>query len=82
VFQNGVLRRTFGSKADEVRGDWRKLHNEELHKFYSSSSIIRMMKSRRINWAGNVSRMVLRVIHIGYWWESRKEKETTRKTKT
>jgi hypothetical protein len=44
-----VLRRISGPKRDEVTGDWRKLHNEELHNFYSSSSIIRMLKSRRIN---------------------------------
>jgi hypothetical protein len=48
VFENGVLRRTFGSRRDEVTGDWRKLHNEELHNFYTSPNIIRMMKSRRM----------------------------------
>jgi hypothetical protein len=46
VFENGVLRRIFGPKRDEVTGDWRKLHNDELHNLYSSPSIIRMMKSR------------------------------------
>jgi hypothetical protein len=52
VFQNRVLRRIFGLKRDEVTGGWRKLHNEELHSFCSSPSIIRMIKPRRIRWAG------------------------------
>jgi hypothetical protein len=47
-----VLRRIFGPKRDEVTGDWRKLHNEELHNLYSSINIIRMFKSRRMRWAG------------------------------
>jgi hypothetical protein len=52
-----VLRRIFGPKRDEVTGGWRKLHNEELHNLYSSPSIIRMTKSRRMRWAGHVARM-------------------------
>jgi hypothetical protein len=48
VFENRVLRRIFGPKRDEVTGDWRKLHNEELHNLHSPSNIIRMMKSRRM----------------------------------
>jgi hypothetical protein len=48
VFENTVLRRIFGPKRDEVTGGWRKLHNEELHNFYSSPSIIRIIKSRRM----------------------------------
>jgi hypothetical protein len=52
-----VLRRIFGPKRDEVTGVWRKLHNEELHTLYSSPSIIRMIKSKRIGWAGHVARM-------------------------
>jgi hypothetical protein len=52
-----VLRRLFGPKRDEVMGGWRKLHNEELHNLYPSPSIIRMIKSRRMRWAGNVPRM-------------------------
>jgi hypothetical protein len=52
-----VLRRIFGPKRDEVTGEWRKLHNEELHDLYSLPSIIRIMKSRRMRWAGHVARM-------------------------
>jgi hypothetical protein len=61
-----VLRRVFGPKRDEVTGGWRKLHNEKLHKLYSSPSIIRMTKSRRMRRAGHVARMGRRGIHIGY----------------
>jgi hypothetical protein len=48
VFENRVLRRIFGPKRDEVTGGWRKLHNEELHNFYSSPNVIKMVKSRRM----------------------------------
>jgi hypothetical protein len=57
VLENRVLRRIVGPKRDEVTGDWRKLHNEELRKWYSSPNIIRMIKSRRMRWAGHVARM-------------------------
>jgi hypothetical protein len=57
VFDNRVLRRTFGPKRDEVTGGWRKLHNEELHGLYSSPGIVRVIKARRMRWAGNVARM-------------------------
>jgi hypothetical protein len=57
VFENRVLRRIFGPKRDVVMGDWRKLHNEELHNLYSWPNIIRMIKSRRMRWAGHVVRM-------------------------
>jgi hypothetical protein len=57
VFENRALRRIFGPKRDEVSGEWRKLHNEELHDLYSSQSIIRIMKSSRMRWAGHVARM-------------------------
>jgi hypothetical protein len=57
VFENRVLRRIFGPKMDGVTGVWRKLHNEELHNLYSSPSIIRIIKSRRMRWAGHVARM-------------------------
>jgi hypothetical protein len=57
VFENRVLRRIFGLKRDEVTGEWRKSHNKELHDLYSSPSIIRITKSRRMRWAGNAARM-------------------------
>jgi hypothetical protein len=57
VFENRVLRRIFGPKRDRVTGRWRKLHNEELHNLYSSPSIIRIIKSRRMRWTGHVARM-------------------------
>jgi hypothetical protein len=57
VFENRVLRRIFGPKRDEVSGEWRKLHNEELNNLYSSPDIIRQVKSRRMRWAGHVARM-------------------------
>jgi hypothetical protein len=57
VFENRVLRRIFGPKKDEVTREWRKLHNEELRDMYSSPSIIRIIKSRRMRWASQVARM-------------------------
>jgi hypothetical protein len=57
VFENRVLRRIFGPKRDEVMGEWRKLHSEELHNLYSSPDIIRQMKSRSFRLAGHVARM-------------------------
>jgi hypothetical protein len=57
VFENRVLRRIFGPKRDEVTGEWRKLHNKQLHDLYSSPSIIRIIKSRRMRSTGHVARM-------------------------
>jgi hypothetical protein len=57
VFENRVLRRIFGPKRDEVTGEWRKLHNKELHNLYLSPDIIRQVKSRRMRWAGHVAHM-------------------------
>jgi hypothetical protein len=78
VFGNRVLRRIFGPKRDEVTGEWRKLHNEELRDLYSSPSIIRIIKTSRMRWAVHVARMWARrnarVLLVG--------KQTTRKTNT
>jgi len=57
VFENRVLRRIFGPKRDEVTGEWRKLHNEELNDLYSSPNIVRVIKSRRMRWTGHVACM-------------------------
>jgi hypothetical protein len=57
VFENRMLRRVFGTKRDEVTGEWRKLHNEQIRDLYSSPSIIIMMKSRKMRWVGHVARM-------------------------
>jgi hypothetical protein len=67
-----VLRRIFGPKRDEVTGEWRKLHNEQLHDLYTSPSIIRVIKSRRIRWAGHVARIREKGTRIGYWWGSQR----------
>jgi hypothetical protein len=71
------LRRIFAPKRDEVTGGWRKLYNEGIHNLYSSPSIIRMIKPKRMIWEGHVARMRLRGMHIGYWSKARR-KETTR----
>ena len=57
MFENRVLRRIFGPKREEVTGEWRKLHNEELRDLYSLPNIVRVVKSRRMRWAGHVARM-------------------------
>jgi hypothetical protein len=68
VFENRVLRRIFG--RDEVTGEWRKLHNQELHNFYSSPDIIRQVKSRRMRQAGHVARVGGKEKCTRFWWES------------
>jgi hypothetical protein len=78
VFENGILRRVFGQKRDEVTGGWRKLHNEELHYLYSSPSIIRIIKSRRMRLAGHIAQME----KWNAYSETTKRKETARKAKT
>jgi hypothetical protein len=75
MFESRVLRRVFGPKRDEVMGEWRKLHNKELHDLYSSPSIIRIIKSRRKRWAGHVARIGRRGTRIDYWWESQRERD-------
>jgi hypothetical protein len=57
VFENRVLRKIFGPKRDEMTGEWRKLHDEELHDLYSLPNIIRLIKSRGMRWVGHVARM-------------------------
>jgi hypothetical protein len=73
VFENKMLRRIYGPKRNEVTTGWRKLCDEELHNLYSSQSIIRIMKSRRMRWALHVARMWKREMRMGYLWESQRE---------
>ena len=70
-----MMLRIFGPKRDEVTGGWRKIHSEELHNWYSSPSIIRIIKLRRKRRAGNVAQMERRGMHVGYWWKSQKERD-------
>jgi len=76
VFENMVLRRIFGPRRDEVTGEWRKLHNEELNDLYSSPNIVRVINSRRMRWAGHVARMGEGRGCIGSWWGNRRERDT------
>jgi len=72
VFENMMLR-IFGPRRDEVTGEWRRLHNEELKDLYSSPNIVRVIKSRRMRWAGHVARMGEGKGCIGSWWGNRRE---------
>jgi hypothetical protein len=75
VFENRALRRISGPKRKKEIGGCRKLHNEELYNLQSSPSIIRMMKSRRVGWAGYVAWTRIKGMQIGFWWESQKERD-------
>jgi len=74
VFENMVLRRIFGPRTNEVTEDWRRLHNKELSDLYSSPNIVRVIKSRRMRWAGHVARMGEERRRIGSWWGNRRER--------
>ena len=76
VFENMVLRRIFVPRRDEVTEEWRRLHNEELNDLYPLSNIVRMIKSRRMRWAGHVARMGVEKGCIGSWWGNRREGTT------
>jgi hypothetical protein len=73
VFENRVLRGIFGPKRDEATGEWRRLRNEELNYLYSSPDIIRVIKSRRMRWAGHVARIGKTQMHTGFWWGDLRE---------
>ena len=75
VLENTVLRRIFGPRRDEVTGEWRRLPNEELHDLYPSPNIVRVIKSRRVRWAGHVARMGEERGCIGSWWGNWRERD-------
>jgi hypothetical protein len=79
VFENRVLRRIFGPKRDEMTGEWRKVHKDDLHILYSSPNIIRQIKSRRMRWAGHVTRIGEECVQ-GFDGKARR-KQTTWKAK-
>jgi hypothetical protein len=70
-----VLRRIVGPRRDGTVGDWMKLHIEGLNNVYSTANIIRMIKARKMRWAGHVARIGRRGMHIGFGWESREERD-------
>ena len=73
VSENMVLRRIFGPSSVEVKGEWRRLHSEELNDLYCSHNIVRMIKSRRMSWAGHVAHMGEERGCMGSWWRNRRE---------
>ena len=75
VFENRVLRRIFGHKRDEVTGEWRKLHTEELNDLYCSPNIIWVIKSRRMRLVGHVARIGERRAYTGFWWGNLRERD-------
>jgi hypothetical protein len=68
VFENGVLRRIFGPKRNEVTGKRRKLHNDELNDLYTSPNIVRVIQSRKTKWAEHIARMGRAELFTGFWW--------------
>jgi hypothetical protein len=75
VFENRVLWRICGPQRDGVTRKWRKIHKEELKDLYSSPSAVRMIKSRRMKWAGHVARMGRVKMYTGFWWRNLKERD-------
>jgi hypothetical protein len=75
VFENKVLRRIFRPRRNEVTGEWRRMHNEELNYLYSSPNIVRVIKSLRMRWARHVARMGEERGCIGSWWGNQRERD-------
>jgi hypothetical protein len=80
VFENRVLRGIFGSKRDELTGEWRKIHKKELYDLYSLK-IFRLIKSRRMRWAGLVARMGKGKAYTGFWWRKLMERDYLEETR-
>jgi hypothetical protein len=72
-FENRVLKSIFVPKRDEARGEWRKLHNEDLSDLYASHKIVRLVKSRRMRWEGHVARIEEGEEYTVFWWENLRE---------
>ena len=79
MFENRALRKIFGPTRDEVTGEWRKLHIEELNDLNSSTYTIRVIKSRRIGWAGHIARMEQGEVYTGFWWGNLRERDNWHK---
>ena len=75
MFENRVLRRVFGPKRDGVTGEWRKIRNEELNDLYCSPNIVRMIKSRRMRWAGHVACVGRGELYTGLRWGILRERD-------
>jgi hypothetical protein len=75
TFEDGVLRRLFGPKRNQVTGECGKLLNEDLNYLYTSPSIVRVIKSRRMRWAGRVPRMGREDTYTGFWWGNLRERD-------
>jgi hypothetical protein len=75
VFENRVLRLIFGPMRNEVTGEWRKLHNEELHDLYCSPNIVQVIKLIRMRWMRHVVRMEKGETYTGFWWENLRERD-------
>ena len=75
MFDNSVLGRIFRPKKDEVTGEWKRLYNEKLNDRYCSPNILRVIKSRRMRWAGHVARMGEERGRIRFWWGNRRERD-------
>jgi hypothetical protein len=73
VFEDRVLRRTFGRKRDEVTGEWKKIQNEEVNDLYSSPNTTRVTKLRTLIWEEHEGRMGIGEVHTGFWWGKMKK---------